>query len=39
MRNSQWKNVDNFQRNACGGHLVIQNEANLPPNEDIQQIW
>ena len=48
MRTSQQKRVDNFQRNARGGHLVFQNEANfspreayppLPPNEDILQIW
>ena len=27
MRTSQWKKVDNFQRNAEGGHSVFQNEA------------
>ena len=27
MSNSQYKNVDYFQRNARGGHLVFQNEA------------
>ena len=34
MRNSQQNNVDNFQRNARGGHLVFQNEANFSPRED-----
>ena len=33
MRNSQKKNVDYFQRNACGGHLVFQNEAIFVPRE------
>ena len=33
MRNSLWKNVDNFQRNARGGHFVFQNEANFSPRE------
>ena len=33
MRNSQKINVDNFQRNAGGGHLVFQNEANFLPRE------
>ena len=27
MTNSQYKNVDYFQRNALGGHFVFQNEA------------
>ena len=31
MRNSQKKNVDNFQRNARGGNPVFQNEANFSP--------
>ena len=33
MRNSQQKNVDYFQRNARGGHLVFQNEAIFLPRE------
>ena len=33
MRNSQYKNVDYFQRNARGGHLVFQNEATFLPRE------
>ena len=33
MRNSQKKNVDNFQRNARGGHLVFKDEANFLPIE------
>ena len=32
-RNSQLKNVDYFQRNARGGHLVFQNEAIFLPRE------
>ena len=27
------KKVDNFQRNACSGHLVFQNEANFSSRE------
>ena len=45
-RMSQQKEVDNFQRNAQGSHLVFQNEANfsclqgsLPPNKDTLQSW
>ena len=38
MRNSQLKNVDNFQRNARGGHLVFQNEANFLPIESYPLI-
>ena len=30
---SQQKKVDNFQRNARGGHLVFQNEANFSSRE------
>ena len=30
-RTSQYKNVDNFQRNAQAGHFVFQNEANFSP--------
>ena len=33
MRNSQLKNVQNFQRNAHGGHLVFQNVATFSPRE------
>ena len=33
MGNSRSKKVDNFQRNAHGGHLVSQNEANFIPRE------
>ena len=33
MSNSQYKNVDYFQRNARGGHLVFQNEAIFLPRE------
>ena len=33
MRTSQLKKVDNFQRNAHGGHLVFQNETNFSPRE------
>ena len=33
MRNSQYKIVDYFQRNAHGGHLVFQNEAIFLPRE------
>ena len=33
MRKSQYKNVDNFQRNASRGHLVFQNDANFSLTE------
>ena len=33
MRTSQYKKADNFLRNAQGGHLVFQNEANFSPRE------
>ena len=33
IRTSQYKVVDNFQRNACGGHLVFQNEDNFSPRK------
>ena len=33
MRNRQYKNVDYFQKNAHGGHLVFQNEAIFSPRE------
>ena len=33
IRNNQYKNVDYFQRNARGGHLVFQNEAIFSPRE------
>ena len=33
MRNRQYKNVANFQRNVRGGHLVFKNEANFSPRE------
>ena len=38
MKNSQYKNVDYFQRNARGGHLVFQNEAIFLPREAYPQI-
>ena len=38
MRTSQLKKVDNFQRNACGGHLVFQNEANFSSTEAYLQM-
>ena len=37
-RISQLKKVDNFQRNACSGHLVFQNEANFSPREAYLQM-
>ena len=41
MRTNQKIKVDNFERNAQGSHLVVQNEANeaknLPPNKNILQ--
>ena len=30
---SQWKKVDNFQRNYQGGYLDLQNEVNFSPRE------
>ena len=33
MRTSQYNMVDNFHKNACGGHIVFQNEANFSPRE------
>ena len=33
MRTSQYKKVDNFQRNGHGGSLVFQNEVNFSPRE------
>ena len=32
-RNQPVEKVDNFQRNAHGGHLIFQNEANLSHRE------
>ena len=33
MRTSQWKKVDNFQRNARGGHFIFKHEAKFSPRE------
>ena len=33
LTTSQWKKIDNFQRNARGGYLVFQNEVNFSPRE------
>ena len=38
MRNSQQKNVDYFQRNARGSHLVFQNEAIFLPRVAYPQM-
>ena len=38
MRTSQYKKVDNFQRNARGSHLVFQNEASFIPRESYHQM-
>ena len=37
MKTSQYKMVDNFQRNPPG-HLVFQNEANFSPREAYRPI-
>ena len=37
-RTSQEEKVDNFQRNAQGGHLVFQNEVNFSVRETYLQM-